>query len=192
MSSPERLCAKQNQLIVDHMHLVPPIVDRFLRVDSRRPRTDVESDGNFGLVRAARLYNPTHESNIPFENYAPQIITFSMFSGARHYFGRDSMKPSVFSLKHRALDAPAGEQYANQEVNERSPEILINQRDVTRWILSGLREREILFLFRYFVEGMHMDEVAEEAGVHKSTVSRGIKAATHAARFAYWALEDDI
>jgi RNA polymerase sigma factor (sigma-70 family) len=184
MPSPEHLNAKQNQLIVDHVYLVPPVVNGFMAHDSRRPRIDVESDGNFGLVNAAINYDAGHEKAAPFDIYASRVIKQFLYDGARRYFGTAiTRRLSSFDARNTSLDDTQRDSstYPLDSPGSNPEAIVLEQMDAAQ-TFSLLLPRERICLLRYYVDGVDMDTLASELELSKSTISRTLGEATHTIR----------
>lgn len=171
MSNPECLSTEQNQLIIDHVHLVPPAVKRFMATDPRRPDVDVESDANFGLFNAAVKYDGTHAA-APFDIYANTVINHAMSDGARRYFGTTTTRLSSFDVRNVSLDDT--DRNAVNQLSEayKSPETIFFESYDAAQALSLLLPRERICLLRYYVEGLDMNTIALELDLNKSSVSR--------------------
>jgi RNA polymerase sigma factor (sigma-70 family) len=71
----ERVLAKRDALVVEHIALVPPIARRIhAKLPASFDLDDLIATGNFALVRAATRYRPREHAGTPFSAYARRCI----------------------------------------------------------------------------------------------------------------------
>lgn len=95
-----RVLAARDELIRNHLHLVPPIARR---IQQRLPPSfdidDLIAEGNLGLWRAATHYRPDAHGGCPFSAYARRRI--------RGAIGDSIRRRHFIAATHASLDSPA-------------------------------------------------------------------------------------
>ena len=112
----ERVLARRDALVVEHLALVPPIARRIHA--TLPPSFDLDEMigvGNFALVRAATRYQPRAHNNTPFTAYARAAIRGAIKDTFRRNKFAEQTRPSVDNL----LEFPVHTQRAVPEIDAR-------------------------------------------------------------------------
>jgi RNA polymerase sigma factor (sigma-70 family) len=90
----ERFLAARDELVREHLHLVPPIAGRIR--SSLPPSFDVEdliAAGNLALLHCATRYRPLEHGGVPFSAFARPRIRGAMFDSIRRHQWEENTRP---------------------------------------------------------------------------------------------------
>jgi RNA polymerase sigma factor (sigma-70 family) len=139
----------------------------------------MESDALFGLLLAARAFDPTR--GVAFTTYAARRICGAMLDGLRDRQGgtRGRKPPVVRSLSAPMRDADGREVTLSDLLANGEEEVgaALEQRDEIDHLLNHVRSPERRMVREYYFDDLSQDQIAARHGISASRVSQRIKAA---------------
>jgi len=139
---------------------------RHMKIDQE----DLVADGNLGLAKAARKYDPSH--GVPFPAFAHHYVRGAITDTVRRLVRRHHLGDGVYADVHAFsdltqpdADAPA---YDPPDPGP-TPDEAVENRDRLR-ALATLPERERIALIRTVIDGDTAADVAEELGISANRV----------------------
>ena len=131
---------------------------------------DLVADGNLGLAKAARKYDPSH--GVPFPAFAHHYVRGAITDTVRRLVRRHHLGDGVYAdvrafsdLTQPDTDAPV---YDPPDPGP-TPDEAVENRDRLR-ALATIPERERIALIRTVIDGNTAADVAEELGISANRV----------------------
>jgi RNA polymerase sigma factor (sigma-70 family) len=126
---------------------------------------DLVADGNLGLAKAARKYDPSH--GVPFPAFAHHYVRGAITDTVRRLVRRHDLGDGVYADVHAFSDLtqPA---YDPPDPGP-TPDEAVENRDRLR-ALATIPERERIALIRTVIDGNTAADVAEELGISANRV----------------------
>lgn len=171
---------KSDRLVEDHVGFARAMVRRFSSTLPGHVDSDaLESDAMFGLLLAARSFDPTR--GVAFTTYAAKRIHGAMLDGLRGRQGcsRGRRPPVVMSLSKSVFDTDGREVTLGDVLSEDQESVgaEIERREQVEHLLRCVRTTERRMVREYYFEELTQDEIGARHGMSASRVSQRIKAA---------------
>ena len=155
----------EHTLVQEALHLPKREARRWRHM--KLDQEDLVADGNLGLARAARRYDPSH--GVPFTAFARHFVRGAIVDTVRRSVRRHSLGDGVYAdvrgFSELASPGDPGATHAYDPPDPGpTPHDAVESRDALR-ALATLPERERIALVRTVVDGDAAADVAKELGV---------------------------
>ena len=154
--------ARRDELVAEHMYLVPPIAARYLRVlPPSFERSDLIAAGNMGLLRAASNYQPKEHRDTPFTAYARPVIRGEIgMSVRRRHYKNATLQPI------EAAPEPVEESGVCVSLDQQRLKLMV------RSAMNDLPSRHRVVVLLHYMEDLGLEQVGERLGVCASRASQ--------------------
>lgn len=173
-----RVLAVRDAIVVENLHLVPPIARRIKRkLPPSYDLAELIAVGNFALVRAATRYRPSEHGGAPFEAYARAAI-----EGAIKDTFRDNnfAKQTMAELPDNVIEFPAPNRIPALEERIDLARRFAALRNLVTACLPPL---QVAVVDEYYSPSMpNLAEVARRIGIPKSRAEKEHAAALRTLR----------
>ena len=180
--------AERSRLVTENLGLVEYVAGMLKKRLPMVEYDELVADGNLGLVKAARAFDPTR--GVRFQTYAFQTIRGHIIDGLRRrdYLSRsqrDAAKEDrwtppklhhlddVVARREDGSPLTVGDLAARR--NERGPEYPVEQKAQVLRLLTGLRPHDRVLVELYYVENLRLREIGQIFGLGMAATSLRLK-----------------
>ena len=139
---------------------------RHMKIDQE----DLVADGNLGLAKAARKYDPSH--GVPFPAFARHYVRGAIIDTVRTLVRRHDLGDGVYADVQAFSDlAPSDAEASAYDPPDPgpTPAETVESHDQLR-VLATIPERERIALIRTVIDGDTAADVAEDLGISANRV----------------------
>ena len=175
-----QISSKSNRLVEDHVGFARVMVRRLSStLPEHVDRDALESDALFGLLRAARSFDPAR--GVAFTTYAAKRIHGAMLDGLRNrQVCSRGQRPLVMLSLSKSVAKNDGSEITLGDVLSDKQESFVaalERQDQIEHLLRYVHALERRFVREYYLDEMTQGEIAARHGVSESRVSQHLKSA---------------